>query len=898
MKLKRNKILTTGILLIFLCTIMGATGQKKNILVIMTDQQRYDALSIAGNTVLQTPNLDRLARSGAYFKNAYTPCAVCAPARASILTGYTVENTGVYSNDIAYDYNGKDVLTMPVFDEILNQNGYRCEYYGKWHTITSKGDVYQNPVKYTSGGKYIFGSSGAAWSYRDYLSENQAPVAQKDNQFIESISKFPYIPDPIDMYYGMTQYQLDAKGLKHDQSGQHGQLLVDTENSETAFEAKETIKAIERLKDQPFSITCSFHFPHPSMTPVEPYYSMYAPVKIYSQIPESINDNMENSPYYKSNSRLDKTEYADPDKIVYMISNYYGLVKEIDDWIGRILDKLNELGLTDNTMIIFVSDHGELLGAHGMNSKNVFLEESAHVPLIISSPGDILPGTTVDGYVSNIDLFATILDYLKLPECESDGKSLRGLIEGTDTIHGDYVVTEWDRDNTPNYMVIKDGWKLIIPYTIKSEVINAMYDLNTDPCEMNNLLGSNPNRTKFQDKAEELRACLLEWLKEKNSVHTYSVSQRDLLNGGKPTGNNAVFVSQHIPEIIAGETVTVSVTMKNTGTTTWVPEGNFKLASQSPADNKIWGLNRVSLGEGESIAPNAEKKFTFDITLPEFEGIFNFQWQMIQEGEEWFGSKSEIKQFINGDPGSYLDDCDEKAGWEESNLITLITYGQKQGNGCLEFTGGGPEETSREFYKSFSTPYDPGIIEKNAALQFWYYIDDASKIGTSNQIELGSGGIQDVDEYNWKLNGRVSDGWNYLSLKLSEAGKKGNPDLSAINWFRIYDQKSGPVTSRIDAIKIVDFNYTSSENKRMEQSIKIYPNPLKKEILTIDLAGIHDIEEIDVTISTLLGQTIYKMNARSRKEIKIDIKELLKNSVYVVSVKAGQFLVTKKLIVQ
>ena len=229
-----------------------------------------------------------------------------------------------------------------------------------------------------------------------------------------------------------------------------------------------------------------------------------------------------------------------------MISDYYGIITEIDHWIGEILDKLEELGIAENTMIIFTSDHGEMLGAHGMREKNVFLEESAHIPLLVSFPGEIQARTKVDGYVSLIDLFPTILDYLDVPEEESDGKSLRGLIEGTEQEHGKYVVTEWDRDNTPNYMVVKDGWKLIIPYTIKSSVINAMYDLNTDPYEMNNLLGSNADRYAHIEKAEELRECLLEWLAEKNSIHHYRVSKRDLLNGGKPTGNDAEFVSQKI----------------------------------------------------------------------------------------------------------------------------------------------------------------------------------------------------------------------------------------------------------------------------------------------------------------------------------------------------------------
>jgi hypothetical protein len=215
-------------------------------------------------------------------------------------------------------------------------------------------------------------------------------------------------------------------------------------------------------------------------------------------------------------------------------------------------------------------------------------------------------------------------------------------------------------------MVVKGGWKLFIPYTIKSNVINAMYDLNTDPHEMNNLLGSNPDREQYLDKAEELRACLLEWLAEKNSMHYYSVSQRDLLNGGRATGNNADFVSQEVPELEAGETVTVSITMKNSGTTAWTPRGQFRLGSQGPADNDRWGLTRVHLAEGDSIVPGAEKTFTFDVTVPDADGLFNFQWQMVQDGEEWFGEKSELKQVISGNPGSFLDDCDASTDWKSS----------------------------------------------------------------------------------------------------------------------------------------------------------------------------------------------------------------------------------------
>ncbi len=772
-------------------------GKKKNLLFIVTDQQRYDALGYAGNTVIKTPNLDRLAEQGAYFRNAYTPCAVCGPSRSSILTGSIVEHTGLNSNSQTYYYNGEDVMTMPTFDEVLAENGYRCEYYGKWHALSSHADVYENPVQYAKNGNSIFGPGGQSHIWRDDLNTLGPPPAPGEGEFIDGMSRWPYLANRLDRFFGMSWQELQNQNLKHSQPDQHGKLHLDPEYTMTAFQAKQTLEAIERLKDTTFSITCSFHFPHSPMLVPEPYYGMYPVAEMIP--PVSLNDPMNNSPYVNSNSRQKRTEYADPDKIKYMISEYYGIITEIDDWTGKILDKLDSLGIADETLVIFTSDHGEMLGAHGMREKNIFYEESAHIPLLMRFPGEVEAETMVNGYVSLTDLFPTILDYLDILEQESDGESLRGLIEGTDTIHGQYVVTEWDRENISNYMVVKDGWKLIIPYTIKSTVINAMYDLNSDPHEMNNLLGSNPNRAAYMDKAEELRTCLLEWLAERNSVHYYSVSQRDLMNGGRPTGNNAAFISQEIPELIAGDTLTVSITMKNTGLSAWTSAGQFRLGSQGPADNELWGVNRVELAEVDSILPGAEKTFTFDVTVPEADGVFIFQWQMIQDGEEWFGAKTELKQVIAGNPGSYLDDCDKINNWNSSSGLSLNTTDQQQGTGCLEFSAASTDE----FKKVFTSPYNSRGSKESTELKFWYYVSDVSQFESGNQVEIGSAGRADQDEYNWSLTG-LSNGWNLISLKISEAGVMGSPNLSSINWFRIYHKKTGEVTTRLDAIQLID----------------------------------------------------------------------------------------------
>lgn len=541
MKKNTNKYLITSLI----AAGSFVTGQgvaapkdrKANLLIIMTDQQRFDAMSMAGNSILQTPNLDRLAREGVFFKKAYTQCAVCGPARATILTGCTVENHGILTNELTNSSKEDGRMLMPTFDEILTQNGYHCEYYGKWHSPKFHTAVYKNPELYSKNGTFAISIPGLTAFYKDFVDVVYPKPGLEAGQLYDSFTNRPYIMNPLDKRYGMTNEQVPQSGKTYIQPDLHGESLTPVDDSFTAFEAKQTIDAIERNKDSTFSITCSFHFPHAPMIPPKPYSDKFPVANM--PVPASIADPMVNTPYRTQNGRLQNPEYANPELIEYMESDYYALVKEIDDWVGKILDKLDELGLSDNTMVIFTSDHGEMLGSHGMREKNVFYEESAHVPLVIRFPGRITPGTKVDGYVSNINLFATINDYLQMPEYPSDGKSLRGLIEGTDQTMGKYVVTEWlyNQDKQPAYMIVKDNWKLFIPYSAESNVINALYNLNEDPFEMNNLIGNNPYRKNYEAKANELREVLLNWLKEHHSKHYDGVKSRDLMKADLSTGS-------------------------------------------------------------------------------------------------------------------------------------------------------------------------------------------------------------------------------------------------------------------------------------------------------------------------------------------------------------------------
>jgi hypothetical protein len=262
--------------------------------------------------------------------------------------------------------------------------------------------------------------------------------------------------------------------------------------------------------------------------------------------------------------------------------------------------------------------------------------------------------------------------------------------------------------------------------------------------------------------------------------------------------NDASFLSQVIPPIVPGGNTTVNVTMKNTGTTTWTKANGYTLGSRNPADNTTWGFAHVALDDTDSILPEAEKKFTFEITAPQTGDLYDFQWQMTQADSGGFGAYSQNQVIKPTNSEIYLDACDVSTNWKSAGTLTLNNTDNRQGSNCLNFSGGGTDE----FKKVFSTPYNARGSEEGTMLQFWYYVSDVSKFQGSNQVELGSAGKNDQDEYNWSLTG-LANGWNYIRLPIREAGKSGTPHLSAINWFRLYRQKSATITTRIDAIQLI-----------------------------------------------------------------------------------------------
>lgn len=219
--------------------------------------------------------------------------------------------------------------------------------------------------------------------------------------------------------------------------------------------------------------------------------------------------------------------FSDPNLVGDMIKVYYAQVKEVDFFLGKLLDEMDRLGLTNNTMVIFTSDHGEMLGNHGMIEKNTLYEEAVHVPLLMRFPREIAAGTIVSTPVSHRDVFATILDYLGAQKQSSDGASLRPLIEGRVPSGVEYVVSE--NAKIEELMIRAGPWKLIIPNKANSTTVNALYNLRRDPFEIENLIGpSNPLRRRSLGTARNLRNLLVKWCRKVRSPHLRDVRLRKL----------------------------------------------------------------------------------------------------------------------------------------------------------------------------------------------------------------------------------------------------------------------------------------------------------------------------------------------------------------------------------
>lgn len=506
------------------CLPLFALAQIKhpNVLFIMTDQQRWDAMRCAGNLEIKTPNMDRIAREGVRFTNAYSACPVSVPARTAILTGCTIFNNKVLDNN---DVESDSVPRISSFDQVLADNGYHTEYYGKWHAPYQFALKYRNTVKTTNKDKHAQNVQSNVDAFREYLTkffgEARKPV---EGELTDYMSLRPYKALDVDGRFGQIQlFEPNGKPAKSKGDSQANNIGVfnsESNASLTAFEGHEALEALKAMPaDRPFSLTCSFGPPHPPFIAPKEYVEKYALNEL--SVPQSITDDLKNAPYSFSTQAAD-ARFRNPEMIKQLKWVYYAMVTQVDDWVGKLLNELDRKGIADNTLVVFVSDHGEMLGDHGLVSKMKMYEGSAHVPLLMRYPKVIPRGKKVEIPVSHHDIFATILDYTRMNTPKNDGRSLRKLIDGKkDSV--DYAVSVWGAINNGGPFMIRQGdWKMIVYLQMndkKPKFPNALYNLKTDPMEMKNLIGSNPDKGKSIKQAEVLLNTLKKWMVRTNAPY-------------------------------------------------------------------------------------------------------------------------------------------------------------------------------------------------------------------------------------------------------------------------------------------------------------------------------------------------------------------------------------------
>ncbi len=466
--------------------------RRPNILTIMTDQQRFDSLSCAGNPIVHTPNLDRLASGGVLFASATCAYPLCGPSRACLLSGLYAHGHGFRKN-AELDEQGLSEQVETV-DEILARNGYRTHYFGKWHTGAAHRGCYTQGV-------YFAHHLG---QYKEYLDERHPFPGPRDGWLVDRYSGREYRPAAVDAM--MLRAARDGFDMPH--HNEAGEASVPSEASLTAWTVGHAVRFLRSRPQEPFAMTCSILHPHAPLIASRPYFGMYDPAAM--PMPSNVRDDCR----VRKPSSIPDVLTLSPEGLGTYISLYYGLVKEVDDQVGRLLDELEASGLADNTLVIFVSDHGEMMGSHGTLSKMKLFEESARVPLIMRLPAAIRPGRRLEAATTGVDLAPTILEFAGIePPPHMHGRSLKGLLTGASGgqdrqfAYGEIAGQRGIRSNE---------WKLVLNPFLECNLEEPcmLYDLVRDPGEQTNLL-SRANRTAVSvEQARRLRERLLAMMED------------------------------------------------------------------------------------------------------------------------------------------------------------------------------------------------------------------------------------------------------------------------------------------------------------------------------------------------------------------------------------------------
>jgi arylsulfatase A-like enzyme len=435
---------------------------KPNILWICTDQQRFDTIGALGNPHVITPNIDTLVRQGSALERAYCQSPICTPSRSSFLTG-------VYPSTARANRNGNDAFSgaYPLVTRILADNGYTCANIGKLHLSSP----FRRAERRADDGYEVFEYSHAPrddWAeghaYADWVREQRHTLSELQRQ-----------PEGIPAELHQTTWATDR--------------AIDFMGARTA---------------NPWLLTLNIYDPHPPFNPPEDYRSLFDPANMpgphFKDSDLAAQARLGSIDFQSRPMSPEALDIHDPVRSSanhrnahYLQAAYYAMIKLIDDNIGRLLEALEALGLTDNTVVIFTSDHGETLGDHGLIEKGCrFYEGLVRVPLIWRWPGHVRADTRSDALVELLDLAPTLLDFAGIDvPAYMQGCSLRPLLEGRTAAYQEktYVRSEYyDALDLPDAsratMIRTDRYKLVVYH---GHGIGELFDLDRDPWEHNNL---------------------------------------------------------------------------------------------------------------------------------------------------------------------------------------------------------------------------------------------------------------------------------------------------------------------------------------------------------------------------------------------------------------------------
>ncbi len=460
---------------------MKKKNSKPNILLVMADQMIPFLTGAYGNKSVKTPNMDKLVSEGVRFDSAYTPCPICAPARASMMTGNYISNHKVIDNAAPLKSD------EPTFCHYLTAEGYDTVLSGKMHFI---GPDQQHGFEKRLVKNMYF--ADFEWT----MTREEGKARGYCASFYKNPIAIDYVNGGPKQYSQLFEYDEEAhsRGLEYIYSRR--------------MEVGGTLQKPPKKRDnKPFFLCVSYNHPHEPLQPTKDLWDMYENEEI--EIPKFPVD-MEDS-YSAMDKWLNifhgvhKVDMKDKKALKNMRRAYYALVTYIDNKLGELLKALEDTGLKENTIIIFTSDHGDMLGEKGMVQKRSFYEYSCRIPLIIKFPGEDYSGLKVNQHVSLLDLGPTILDMAGISEKKRvpmDGKSLIPLLDNSDTSER-VVYSEMHNEGVLEtcFMIRKGKYKYIYINNNKPQ----LFDIENDPGEWKNLSG-NP---KYKDIEDDLQTCIL-----------------------------------------------------------------------------------------------------------------------------------------------------------------------------------------------------------------------------------------------------------------------------------------------------------------------------------------------------------------------------------------------------